>query len=263
MLFSVPQADLPLFEPELAGTRAELVSDEHIMGRRITQSWKGQQSVKLRVHHVGFADVLMIVDSDHYFIRPFGLADFIRPDGGVALPVSIFPHIFDDFESDIQAYLENPEATGVVEPTTALRNGARPGSISRFQGLADRLRRRSPEAKLVRIPAYFGLSGRPRFYMHGPIWTEESLVAFEREVLQANGLTYESLLRHSPWEAQWIGEWEIYRNPANRFVAPIPFLHLRSDEAILKARSCLDPQAIAARYVGIALAGGWQELEFV
>ena len=263
MLFSVPQADLPLFEPELAGTRAELVSDEHIMGRQIGQSWQGQQSVKLRVHRLGFAGVLMIVDSDHYFIRAFGSGDFVRPDGSVALPVTVFPHIFDDFENNIHAYLANAEDGGAIEPTAVPRNGARPGPIPRRQGLVDRLRRPSHEAKLVRIPAYFGLSGPPRYYMHGPIWTEESLVAFEQDVLQANGLTYESLLRHSPWEAQWIGEWEMYRNLAGRYAIPIPFLHFRTDAAILRARSCLDREVIAARYVGVALAGGQQDLEFL
>lgn len=263
LLFSVPETDIPLFEPELKGTRAELVSDEHVMGRRIEQNWRSQQSVKFRVHRLGFADAFMIVDSDHYFIRPFGPNDFVRPDGSIALPVTAFPHIFDEFETNIVAYLENPKKGGEVDPGDVERSGARPEPIPWFQGLVDRLRRPSHEAKLSRIPAFFGLSEPARYYMHGPIWTRKSMEAFENDVLEANGLTFESLLRHSPWEAQWIGEWEMYRQLEGRHAIPIPFLHFRTDAAILKARSCLDLEAVNARYIGVALAGGQQDLEFL
>ena len=83
-VLSVPESDLTLFRDRIGSGRMTLVTDEAIVGRKVEQSWRTQQIVKLHAHRLGFADAWLVLDSDMTFIRDFGATDFVDPDGAEA-----------------------------------------------------------------------------------------------------------------------------------------------------------------------------------
>ncbi|NBW79891.1 MAG: hypothetical protein EBR27_12915, partial [Betaproteobacteria bacterium] len=87
---SVPQAELPLFREHLGGLGIELLADEDILraSPRIEAAQVArmpgsvsQQVVKSEFWRLGLSEAYVCLDSDAVFIRPFGQADFMTPDG--------------------------------------------------------------------------------------------------------------------------------------------------------------------------------------
>lgn len=97
----VPRADLPLFR-RLAGPRAEIQDEAEFLPRSIRKlpggryslnlrrpfpplrGWILQQIIKLAAASRSTADVVLLVDSDIEFVRPFSAATYLR-DGAVRL----------------------------------------------------------------------------------------------------------------------------------------------------------------------------------
>ncbi len=260
---SVPSADRQLFLDAIGSRQVHVLTDEEILGSKLTQSWKGQQLVKLQVWRTGFADAWFWFDSDSYFIRDFTVADFIRNDGSVALPASRSSHVLDTHWESILAYMDDPSAFSLA---TAAEIGCAPAlslrAIPAFQRVADALRRPSHDTRLLRIARFFGRTGCPLHYLPGAIWTRTSLSSFEEQVLAPFGMSYEDLLRFSPWEGVWIGEWEVASGMRGRHAIESPLLHISSDKTIHRARAAgLTESRLAARYLGIQLAARHQLLE--
>jgi hypothetical protein len=260
---SVPNADRRLFSDALASRKVELLSDEDVLGCGVKQSWKAQQLVKLHAWRTGFADAWFWLDSDAYFIRDFGLRDFVRDDGSVAFAVSRKLHVLEDRWSEIADELD--PAT-LPEPLSPAQLGRPPasfvGRIPPWQRWVDAVRRSSYEARLPRISSFFGRSGPALHYLPGAIWTRESLQSFEGQVLARLKATFADLLQYAPWEATWIGEWVIANGMRGRHIVESPLLHIRSDDAIRRARrEGLDESRLAARYLGLQLAARHQLYE--
>jgi hypothetical protein len=116
-------------------------------------------------------------------------------------------------------------------------------------------------ARLDLVARYFGRQGPDLNFLPGPVWTRDSLRAFQEEHLAPRRLGFTDVLRYAPWEAAWVGEWEFSRGCPGRFIADPYFLHFASDEAILHARASGVTRAdVARRYLGIALAADHQEI---
>ena len=113
-----------------------------------------------------------------------------------------------------------------------------------------------------RLQAYFGREGPMLVTMPGPVWTLESLRSFEEVILSPRRLGFVDLLHHAPWEARWVGEWEVSQGCPGRFLVEPYFLHFSSDEAILAARAAgWSTEDFRARYLGLALAAGHQTIQ--
>jgi hypothetical protein len=260
---SVPKADRRLFADALGSRNVELLSDEDVLEGRAEQSWMTQQLVKLHAWRTGFADAWFWLDSDAYFIRDFGLRDFVRDDGSVAFAVSRELHVLEERWTDVTEGLERSNG---IEPLTLTDLGRpslpRIGGVPFWQRWHDAVRRTSYEARLPRIASFFGRTGPTLYYLPGAIWTKESVRSFEEQVLARLRMTFADLLRYAPWEANWIGEWVIASGMQDRHIIESPFLHIRSDDAILRARrEGLDESRLAARYLGLQLAARHQQYE--
>jgi hypothetical protein len=260
---SVPSADRRLFSDALGSRDVELLCDEDLLGGRVQQSWTTQQLVKLHAWRTGFADAWFWLDSDAYFIRDFGLLDFVRGDGSVAFPVSRKLHVLEERWSDVVRELDPATAA----PPLSLRELGRPPvpcveGIPPWQHWIDAVRRRSYEARLPRIASFFGRSGPQLYYLPGAVWTRESIRSFEEQVLAPLRATFADLLRYAPWEANWIGEWVIASGMRGRHIVESPFLHIRTDDAIRRARrEGLRESRLSARYLGLQLAARHQQYE--
>ena len=83
----VPRIDFPRFGA-FAGSDITLVAEEELGRHLVSEQVAGlragyvnQEIVKLAFHELGLAEAYFTVDSEAEFLRPFGAADFLHPDG--------------------------------------------------------------------------------------------------------------------------------------------------------------------------------------
>lgn len=178
---SVPQAELPLFREHLAGLNVELLADEDILraSPRIDPEQVArlpgsvsQQVVKSEFWRLGLSTAYLCLDSDAIFIRPFGLADFMAPDG--------------------TPYTMLDEAHDLLED--ALRQ--------KRQRVVDAFQR---EADLVQ--QLFQRQGRR--YSFGPfplVWHRAVWQTLDERYLQPRGMSFADAIAQAPIESRWYGE---------------------------------------------------------
>ncbi|MDA1048482.1 MAG: DUF6492 family protein [Verrucomicrobia bacterium] len=102
---SVPESDVELFTPLLAKrSYAKLLTDEDLlirsdaMGKKRARDFSGsllQQIIKVAFGMIGHASRYVVIDSDSFFLRPFGKRDFLCEDGN---PVTIMHNCEDLLE---------------------------------------------------------------------------------------------------------------------------------------------------------------------
>lgn len=178
---SVPDADLLLFKEHLAGLNVNLLSDEQIIDAspridaKQLQPMSGsltQQIVKSEFWRLGLSDAYLCLDSDAFFIRPFGLADFMAADG--------------------TPYTMMDEAHDLMED--ALRHGK-----SRvIQAFANEART---------LQQIFGREGRA--YSFGPlpvVWHRAVWESLDTQYLQPRSMSFADAIAQAPIETRWYGE---------------------------------------------------------
>lgn len=262
LVVSVPRADRELFLNRVGSGRAQFVTDEEILGREVSQSWLNQQLVKLNAFRIDFADAWLLVNSDAYFIRDISLEDFVRDDGAVAMVASRADHVFDDNWDLLLNFLQDDS---VIAPLTreelCVFEHTRPRGISWWSVLRDAVLSPSFASRTGRAAEFFGRKGLKYASLPGAVWTKDCLESLVRDVLEPRRLTFERLLRHSPWEAVWIAEWELFRGLPSRYFIHPPLAHLRQDVTIQRAfNEGLTEERLATRYIGIVLAARHQKL---
>jgi len=258
---SVPQSDKALFLNRFGASRFQLFTDEDVIAGR-KQNWRTQQLVKLYAWRLNFADAWMWVDSDAYFIRAFSVQDFVR-DQSVAFVTSPTLHEWREPGSSVDKYLGDVSSlpTLSAEQLRDQRASELPRKIPFVTRVLDAIKKPRVNDTEFRIQRFFGRRGPHLYYMAGTIWTQDSLRSLERDFLEPNQLRYEDLIQHAPWEAIWLGEWEIYRGLPNRHVIQMPILHLSSDDSVRRARATgVTEGRVAQRYCGIQLAARHGEL---
>jgi len=178
---SVPKAELPLFLEHLAGLDVELMADEDILlaSPRIDAAQVArmsgsvaQQVVKSEFWRLNLSKACVCLDSDAFFIRTFGLADFMTPDG--------------------TPYTMLDEAHDLMED--ALRQNR--------QRVVDAFQR---EADLVQ--QLFGRAGRR--YSFGPfplVWHRDVWQSLDERYLQPKGMSFADAINQAPIESRWYGE---------------------------------------------------------
>jgi len=257
----VPSSDKALFLNRFGESRFQLFADEDVVGSR-KQNWRTQQLVKLYASRLNFADAWLWIDSDAYFIRSFSAQDFVV-DQSVAFVASTITHEWREPGSSVDKYIGDVTAMEALsaEQLRGQRANVSLGKIPFVTRVLDAIKKPRVNDTESRIQRFFGRSGPHLYYQAGTIWTYDSLRSLERDFLEPNQLRYEDLIRHAPWEAIWLGEWEIYRGLPNRHVIQAPILHLSSDEAVRRARtSGVTEERVAQRYCGIQLAARHGEL---
>jgi hypothetical protein len=264
-LLSVPECDRALFESRFGRRRLEIITDEALVGRPIVQNWRMQQIVKLHAWTVDFADALVMLDSDFYFIRPFGAQDFAGENGMPRFVLSRYSHRYERDNAALLALLSDDAQLDRVTSAVCERLRApahRFGTLPRFRPWLDEITRPGFYARMRRIRRVFGRSGPDYHVMPGPIWTRDAQRRFRDEFLSPRRLRYEDLVRHAPWEYVWLAEWLLATGLSDAAPSEPLFLHFASDEAIAHARAMgFKVEDFARHYVGLALASRHQEIE--
>lgn len=264
LFISIPRAEHGLFLNRLGTGRFECLCDEDLSPPVFKRGWRNQQLVKLALGRANIADAWLWFDSDGYFVRNFSATDFVR-DGKVAMVISHTHHILDDNEAAVLAYLDDPANLPAVSPDVAqwAANGyvARSPWSAKWQRLRDRVFSPKVNDTLARIPPFFGRRGPTLEYLPCSVWTRDSLLSLERHLDANYGWSFSDMIAFAPWEAVWVGEWELFRGATERFFIEPPMLHIRDDATILRARSLgLTESRVATRYFGINLAARHQDI---
>lgn len=178
---SVPQAELALFREHLSGLDTELLADEDIIkaSPRINLEHLSrmpgsvaQQVVKSEFWRLGLSTAYLCLDSDAILIRPFGLADFMTPDG---TPYTMMDEAHDLLEDALHRKRERV--------------------ITAF----------NREAHLVQ--SQFRRTGR--HYSFGPfplIWHRAVWESLDSCYLQPRGMSFADAIALAPVESRWYGE---------------------------------------------------------
>lgn len=266
LLLALPERDCSLFLGRFGCGRFELVSDEQLLGGRSPQSWRGQQVVKLHLYRARFAEAALIVDSDFYFIRDFGRADFITEAGVPRFIVSELCHTYDAANARLRAYLADPSPRLASASLTRETLAAAPpvGRVvlpSRLRRMWLALRSAPVDARIGRIQRAFGRRGPGIFVMPGPIWQSSVLERFFVEVLEPARLRADELIEYAPWEYHWYAEWQLRLGLSGCEPSEPMFLHFAREDAVRDARAAGLTQADFARhYLGVAMAARHHEL---
>lgn len=178
---SVPASDLTLFRQHLDERSVVLHADEEILkaspefGTNTLIGMPGglsQQVVKSEFWRLGLAPCYLCLDSDAFFIRPFGKADFLAPDG--------------------TPYTVIDEGHEILED--ALREG-KPHVLDAYHA----------EARKVQ-----DLLGRPgRTYNFGPlpvVWHAKVWASLYERYLLPRAITLADAILQAPSEVRWYGE---------------------------------------------------------
>jgi hypothetical protein len=131
-----------------------------------------QQVVKSEFWRLGYSEVYLCLDSDAFFIRPFGRADFMAADG---TPYTMLDEAHDLLEDALRH-----KKTRVLEA---------------FYREADQ------------VQQLFGRQGRR--YSFGPfplVWHRAVWESLDAHYLQPKGLTLADAIAQAPIESRWYGE---------------------------------------------------------
>ncbi len=177
---SIPLQDYKLFLSHLSALDVVLHTDEDIIaaaGMSMPRVLKlggssSQQVVKSSFWKLGLSTCYVCIDSDSFFIRPFGISDFLIPDG--------------------TPYTMLDEGHNLLED--AIRHG-RPRIVEAFV----------KEAVLVQ--SLFARQGKP--YSFGPfplVWHRAVWESLESNYLQPRGMNFADAITLAPIESRWYGE---------------------------------------------------------
>ncbi len=178
---SVPRAELPLFREHLKGLSVELIADEDILraSPRIDPSQVNslpgsvaQQIIKSEFWRLNLCSSYVCLDSDAVFIRPFGLDDFLAPDG--------------------TPYTMIDEAHDLMED--AIRRG-KDRVVDAFNCEANQ------------VQTLLGRKGRR--YSFGPfpvVWHRDVWRSLDDRYLQPRGMSFVDAIAQAPIESRWYGE---------------------------------------------------------
>lgn len=178
---SCPDVEIPLFQGYLSGLNVHLLADSEILKAspriRLEQVQRmpgsqAQQVIKSEFWRLGLSTRYVCLDSDAVFIRPFGVEDFLAPDG--------------------TPYTMLDEAHDLIED--ALRLGKK-RVIDAF------------EREAAMVQTVFGRQGRR--YSFGPfplVWHRDVWQSLDESYLKPRGINFADAIAQAPIESRWYGE---------------------------------------------------------
>ena len=230
---SVPASDLALFQEHLGSLGVSLHSDEDILRAsgadlaRIQQlpGSLTQQIVKSSFWQFYPADTYLCLDSDAFFLRPFGVADFVHPNG---TPYTVL--------DEAHELLDDARRHRKDRVTAAFFSEAQ-----RFQALFER-------------------TGRT--YSFGPfplVWHRAVWQSLHSSYLAPRGMSLTDAIAQAPIESRWYGEALLKFRAIDLLPCQALFKvyhyawQLRDDR-----RHGVDESSLANTYVGAIYQSAWE-----
>lgn len=190
---SVPSSEVDMFKKEVPADVVEIISDDEIYPDiPPMRGWESQQIVKSSFWKLEICINYLMVDSDSYFIKPFGVSDFMYDDHTPYTVLHEQKDLFSWTSKNHQMLGFNPK-----------------DSFSKER---------------LSIMDVFGREGRVYDFGPGPVvWNYNVWCSLEEEYLKPNGLKFENLIQQMPSEFSWYGEWLLYRKDIDIMPMEPPF----------------------------------------
>lgn len=231
---SVPAAELALFRHHLDGYDVELHADDEIVRASpgiapdLLTGLPGsltQQVVKSEFWRLGLSATYLCLDSDAFFIRPFGQADFLAQDG---TPYTVIDEGHEILEEAIRRKKHRVLA--------AFREDA--------QKLQDLFERPGRQYNFGPLPVVW----------HRAVW--ESL---HEQYLAPRGMSFADAIVQAPAEARWYGE-ALLRYRAIRLMPCQAFFKVYHYAWQLDQdrRNQIGEQELSSLYCGVIYQSAWE-----
>ncbi len=233
---SVPESDLELFKPLLSQssyanllTDEDLLSQSNALGESRAKGYPGsllQQIIKVAFGMIGNVSRYVVIDSDSFFIRPFGKKDFLSEDG---VPFTIM-HKCEDL-------LGFCEANGMHFVHT------------------------NYEKERIKLQGLFDRSGE--IYDFGPtpvVWGSEVWQKLEESYLNKHNISLATLISQYPSELLVYGEALLeYKSFPIKPKGPLfKVFHYREQFESLENESKSEA-TLSKNYLGIVLQSNWNK----
>lgn len=232
---SVPEAELPLFREHLSGLTVQLLADEEILqaSPRINSQQVlylpgglSQQIIKSEFWRLGLSDAYLCLDSDAFFIRPFGQEDYICTDG---TPYTVITEAHDLLEQSLS------------------------------KGKAQIIENFYREARQVQN--IFGRKGKN--YSFGPmpmIWHRSVWDTLDKQFLIPNQMNFLDAINASPMESRWYGE-SLIKFKSIDILPTEPFFKVYHYAWQLDqdTRKSIDNKKLSRIYTGVIYQSAWEK----
>lgn len=227
VLLSVNDEDFVFFKKQFS--EYEIIKDSDITGEKSIESWIYQQIIKAQIYRLNLCENIVCIDSDAYFIKDFHLSDFMFDEN---TPYTIMHQNKDLFSWSCI----NSNSIGY---------NAKQNFESARQIVMDTFQRKGV------------------FYDFGPtpvIWSNKVWKSLEDKYLIPNGLKFSDLIKLSPTEFTWYGEW-LLKDKTIPIYPLEPFFkvfHYRKQyEDFLKQGQT--EKSIKENYFGIVMQSNWKK----
>ncbi len=223
---SVPSAELSLFKNSIDTDYVKLLSDEDIYSVP-EQSWRTQQIVKSSFWKLNVCENYVMMDSDSYFIKDFGVSDFMY---SITTPYTVMH-----------------EQKDLFEWTSKFK------TILGFDPIGSYTEDRK------KIMDVFERQGRVYDFGPGPIvWSAKVWESLEKNYIEPNELTFAKLIEYCPSEFTWYGEYLLSSRPID--IVPIEpifkFFHFGQQYQMFKQLGYTE-QDFSSVYFGIVMQSNW------
>ena len=228
-------------------SRITFVLDEDYTGHSAEGigGWVHQQLCKLSVHRLGFADSYFVLDSDSYFIRPFGLNDFFTPSG---LPRFVASPVFTVYHSNNQLLLDVLDGHSVVElPVIEAIADGQKIDLARIRQRSNEIKFQSPYDRGPLLDYVFDPALRKLAFQPSQFLVSEVLSELEKELLGLNS-SFLEILALAPWEYNWYGSYCMFAKRVSCAPTMSPTIGFVSADMIAEARSKGVTHATLARH---------------
>lgn len=251
LALSLPEADVDLYRARFAVWRLPVFLDHELTGFHQppgNTGWTYQQVVKLCCDQTAMAENYFMVDSDFYFVRPFGRADFIDADGAPFLFLSPHGHYANGDPSfdDVQRHVAGETHEFPPDAMAALRSGRVPDLAGDVEALR-------PLCRGTDLSAAFGHPPVTYYCQSGPLLRAEVLRAIRGDA-PGGPAAAARLVGLSPWEANWHTEF-LLASGRPLAIRPMQVFHVASEAGLAQVRRAgVTERQIAGRYIAIAMA---------
>jgi hypothetical protein len=254
LTLSLPLADITAFHHRFGRSppNVVVVPDEEYCGRNLggLPGWFSQQVCKLTSWRVVEAERYVLLDSDCYLIRDIKIDEFRPRDKRYLVFGSLVRTVLKEDNVDLLKYIR-----GEIDPASV---SPKPWSLtdSLSQYLDYRTRDLENPGPIERSDIPMKAFGAKQwvYYQPGQIFCRDVIVAL-MDYLKERNLTPVDLIRISPWENNWYGEFIASRYFAETEFRISPFVHFQEEADILFARRLgLTESELAKRFVFVNMA---------
>lgn len=231
---SVPRRDLRDTKSLLTGNDVILTADEDIVGKSLGDSKITQQIVKLSFWKPAKEEVILMLDSDSYFIKDFYERSFVNTEG---TSYTVMHQQKDYFQFVARLCATNDLDTGI--PKKGFING------------------RLAIKRAIGVP----VDEHTIIYDFGPspyLWNSKVLESFNKDFLEARNMSLDDCMSISASELSWYGEWLLHKRPIE--VLPVePFFkvyHIPQQYHLAKSLNETE-ESLRENFYGIVLQSNW------